>query len=290
MKSKIQQPLKEVKQVMSHWRQGSPRTRYNEKLMMKQIVYNLYAANCPIHSMKEVKLEHVYLLIDFWKKKKLSMGSISNRLSLLRKYLKHIQVPLQIPDNKTLKIKRSYQSKENKSEKINLTVDGEVYHPVTKLMLKLQMLIGLTKTESIRFAYYPFDDQGKHLRISKSVAHNHRDRVIPIVNQSQKILIDEFKGFVGNKFSLENMASKTTLLGIYNHELLWQGVASNANFRATYARERYQYLINEKIVCQVIIKQLSQELGLTDLRKIRSWVSYEQNSIEENDLLHQQSD
>jgi hypothetical protein len=289
MKPKIQQPLKETRQVMAHWRQGSPRTRYNEKLMMKQIVCDFYAINCPIFSMKETRLEHFYLLINFWKKKKLSMGSIINRLSLLRKYLNTINSPIVVPDNKTLKIKRSYKSKENKNEKLNLTVVDEVYHPVTKLMLKLQMLIGLTKTESIRFAYYPFDDQGKYLRISKSVAHNHRDRVIPMVNQSQEILINEFKGFVGNMFSLENMASKTTLLGIYNHELLWKGVASNTNFRATYARERHQYLVNEEIVCQVIIKQLSQELGLMDLRKIRSWVTYEQNSIEKNDLFHQQN-
>jgi hypothetical protein len=240
--------------------------------------------------MKEAKLSDIYKLITYWQKKKLSSGSIINRLSLLRKYLKQINSPIEIPSNKTLNLKRNYDIKENQCEKLSIKVVDQVYHPVTKFMLKLQMLFGLTKPESLRFVYYPLDSQNKFIRISKSVAHNQRDRVIPIIKEEQKALIVEFQQFVSEKLSLENLASKTTLLAIYHSELLFNAVASNTLFRAAYAEDRYQYLVNQQLSKPSVLKQLSQELGLTDVKKIQSWVSYEQKCIEKNDLLYQQND
>lgn len=287
MSKNIQQPLKEARQIMSHWRQGSPKTRYNEKLMMKQIIYDFYAVNRPVHSMKEARLSDVYQLITYWKKKQLSSGSIINRLSLLRKYLKQINSSIEIPSNKALNLKRDYDAKVNQLEKLSVNIVDQVYHPVTKLMLKLQILLGLTKLESLRFVYYPLDSQNKFIRISKSIAHNHRDRVIPIIKEEQKVLIVEFQKFVGEKLSLENLASKTNLLAIYHGELLFNHVASNTLFRAAYAKERYQGLVSQRLLKSFALKMLSQELGLKDVKKIQSWVSYEQECIEKNDLLHQ---
>ena len=274
MEYEIQKPLKELKSILSEARYGSPRTRNSYETVVKGIIKDLYFLKLFFNTITSINVDYVNQLINQWKRKKLSNATIGSRLSILRQYLALANHIIALPSNYELGLAkvRSKQSYSLASEDV-LT---KVHHPITKLILKLQIYFGLTKSEALDFKIQIYTYETKTLFVHKSVSHNGKDRMIEMRTAAQENVIHDLSEALGYKLSLSDKFNKTDLLHLYHSELMLINLLPNTSYRSLYARSLYQFLINNnKLTRKEAIKKIVFDMGMSESRTIIDWIGHE---------------
>ncbi len=242
----IQRPLAEFREILATYKQGSPRTRNGYKSVIKVIIKDLFFLKVFFNSFHEVSLDQINILINHWKKKKLLNVTIGSRLSILRKYLGLLNHSIRLPSNLELGLIRKKSKLTIELNVAPLQILDKVEHRLTKYILKLQIYFGLTKQEAIKFRIQPYQTVKNALYISKSVSHNNKDRLISLHFPEQEQLIKQLADELGLELSLSEKYDKVTLVNLYNTELVLANHSSKTSFRALYARNLFDYLINQQ--------------------------------------------
>ena len=214
----------EYSAVLKTIRKGSNSSKKRYFNVMKSIVSDLLYIHQAPYSFKQLNLEQVQSLVEFWRKQQRKPDTIMNLLSVLRKYCKLANLELTIPGNKSLNLSRSTNDKTNIV--INPEIIEKVHHPITKSIIALQLYFGLTKLESIKLILNTANP--KQLIVYRDVANNNRDRIMPIVTNEQKQAITERSQLLGNKNRLIDIAPFKTICDLYNAELAVVGIKPSA--------------------------------------------------------------
>lgn len=273
MEYQIQKPLKESKEILSKVRTGSPRTRNSHEDIIRQAIKVLYRLKKPFNTIHEINNIHIDALISHWKTLKLKNSTIGNRLAVLRNYLflaKHEKCF--IPSNAELGFSR--KNPLLKEQPIPENIGIKLNHPLSRLMVNLQIHFGLTKNEAIKFGIQLYNNQS--LLISKRVSHSHQDRMLIVRTEEQKNLMEVLALELGEYFSLSEKYDQKMLINLYNAELYFLGYSINAAFRAIYAKQEYQYLTTvEGKTKHEAIADISQAMHAFNTRLIKHWVTHE---------------
>jgi hypothetical protein len=257
----------EYSAVLKTIRKGSHASKKRYFNVMKSIVSDLLYIHQAPYSFRQLNLEQVQRLVEFWRKQQKKPAAIMNLLSVLRKYCKLANPELVLPTNKSLELSRNTIDKTDIA--INPRIIEKVHHPITRSIIALQLYFGLTKLESIKLIINAADL--KQLVVYRDAANNNRDRIVPIVTAEQKQAIAERVQLLGCKNRLIDITPFKIICDLYNAELAVVKIKpAAAAFRKYYALNRFNALIN-KISKEAIYHKLQIELGFASIYTLRRW-------------------
>ena len=219
---------------------GCFRERKRRSYVIHKMIDDLFIVGDVPAKWQAIKPAHIQKLVEHWQKRKLKTATIIRHLSIIRKFLYEMECPtVHEINNESLGLKRP--NKHKKKPKIYRGFWQNIITPSARLLTGLQIQFGLTLSEAMRLNP-DFHIQEHSLWITREIATNSKDRFIPIRNDVQIALLQEFRSLVGDYGNLINTIGYQTLLCSYRQELTRLKLSSIKNFRYLYARNLKQQL------------------------------------------------
>lgn len=202
-------------------------------------VKDLHGLGYELKGINNIKQKHVAALVNHWKDKSLSVGTIKNRLSDLRFICEDAGRKNVVKNNSDYDIgSRTYVGTDNKA--INNANFTKVKDEHLKLSLELQREFGLRREECLK-VIPSMADKGDYLWLKGSWTKGKVERKVPIRTLTQRQALDKAKAFVGQGKSL--IPEKKTYIQqrhVYNRETHQLGYRKLHGLRHAYAQRRYK--------------------------------------------------
>jgi len=242
--SKKSQFTRNMYQIAKSNRDGSKSTQAKRIRALEMFAKQLHL--CGFRKLthpRGMKQKHVIALNNYWKKN-VSAHTRANYNSYLRWVLKKVNRQGVALKNEALGIK-DYKKITNQNRAIELTSNQlkKISDERIKLQLKLQRAFGLRREESSKFKP-SVADKGDHIALLKSWCKGGRARVVPILTQEQRALLEEAKKMVDTKNASMIPAHKSYKehLNRYNGQTKKAGIHFKHGLRHAYAQDRYETL------------------------------------------------
>jgi site-specific recombinase XerD len=277
--SKKHKMISSVIMTIKHNRDGSYRTQDDRRHSLIQSATTLHQLGYKLDHLRFMKPKHIYALVQHWKAKGDSPGSMKNRMSHLRWLMGKFEGKRNmVPSNDALGIeKRVYISHQDRSVVLTDGDLSKINDPMMQHSLKGQALFGLRMEESIKIE--PFiADAGKFLYIRKSKGN--RERFIPMLTKEQRDWLDEAKRLAQHKNNslIPPNVSYKTYRARFDKACQRAGINHRHGLRHQYAQQRYQELTEwlppakggptqnqltpeQKIIDRAVRLQVSLDLG-----------------------------
>jgi hypothetical protein len=228
-------------QVLKSNRDGSYATQGDRKFMLYKFAEDLVKLGFKLRDIRGLKEKHIQAVIEFWKNKNLSAGTLKNRTAALRHLCIHINKPNIIPSNEKLGLgKRTYVTRTNRAL---LNPDfSKISNPHIRISLELQRVFGLRREESLKIKPWQAD-KGTHICLQQSWCKGGRGREVPILTEEQRYWLNQAKNIVDQGQSL--IPPKKSYIQqryIYDKQVLRAGLNNLHGLRHAYAQKRYKEL------------------------------------------------
>lgn len=182
----------DLKQLCRRNKDGGAMTQAQRMHSLASIARQLKEAGFRNMRTTSLKGTHVDTLLERWQAENLSVGTIKNRMSHLRRWAQKVGV---IPaDNAGLGIpQRQYAgsvSGDNRAKDLYRGDLGRVRDAHVHMNLRLQQAFGLRREESIKFQP-AYADRGGDIALKGSWCKGGRERTVPITATEQRIILDQ---------------------------------------------------------------------------------------------------
>ena len=235
---------KSVDDLLKHNKESSFSTHANRIDHLRQIVSDLENEGYKLQNIRNMKQKHVNALVNSWKERGLSVGTIKNRMSTLRWTAAKINNP-QIVERSN----RAYEIEDRQYVKNDINIAKRLDNPSlekitndnVKMSLRLQEAFGLRREEAMKIQPN-IADKGDKLHLQASWCKGGREREIPIRNEAQRALLNEVKSFVnkrGDKSLIPKNLTYIQQLKAYEYQTEKSGIEKNHGLRHQYAQDRY---------------------------------------------------
>ena len=220
-------------------------TRSDYKYILTRLLKDLYALGIQLPHIKNIKQKHIIRVLDQWKDKKLSSGTIKNRLAAIRFALSAMGKSAMLPDNnQALSVKKRRIRPETNRAITSLSLDG-VTDPYVALSLRLQYQFGLRRQESIKFIVSQAD-QGLYINIKGSWTKGGIRRQVPVTTPEQRQLLNDIKNTCkGGKALIPKEKTYRQQLNSYVAQTRKINLKNPHGFRHGYAQRRYRALTDK---------------------------------------------
>ncbi len=239
----------ELKLMCKRNRDGSFATQHDRARHLRQTAKQLTQLGYKHMSASSLKPKHIAALLELWQSetsplthKPISIGTIKNRMSVLRWWAEKINKQNVIPrSNKELGIPdRCLVPKQNIAYSLaSKRIDTLPLH--LQLSLRLQEHFGLRREESAKIIPW-LAIRHDYLALESSWTKGGRERSIPIVTDEQRQLIKDLESYVGanGKASLiPAHMSYRQYLSHRQHHMASIGIRRSHGLRHQYAQQRY---------------------------------------------------
>ena len=218
-------------------------TRRGRRAIVKMIAGQLGDMGFRQLRAKNLKAKHAEALVERWKQEGLSLGTIKNRMGVLRwMYDKVGKGHLMYRRNEDYGIgNRQYATNENKARE--LTPEGleRIKSEHVRLSVQLQRACGLRREEAMKIDI-AWADRGDRLVLKGSWTKGGRPREIPIETKAQRDLLDRVKDFTAGGSLIPAGSSYIEHLKLYENQTAAAGLEKLHGLRHAYAQERYKNL------------------------------------------------
>src|SRR5690606_13482239 len=139
-----------------------------------------------------LKPKHVNALIGRWREQGISIGTLKNRLSVLRWWAGKVNKSSVVAKgNSAYGIgTRVLITNQSRAQTLDKTKLAKIEDEYVRLSVRLQAAFGLRREEAIKFSpSYAF--RGDHIALKASWTKGGRPRTIPITNRYQYVLLRE---------------------------------------------------------------------------------------------------
>lgn len=233
-----------VQQLMAHNKEGSFATHSNRRHQIQQMAQQLSDDGYQLNHIRDLKTKHVDHLIQTWLNKKLSTGTIKNRVSALRWLAHKIG-----KDNIVKRLNseygienRQYVNNQKNIAKVLTSENLQIIHnEFVQYSLQLQQAFGLRREEAIKFQIH-YADQGHYIRLKDTWCKGGRAREIPVVNDAQRQLLNEIREFCHQQEAIALIPKDKNYyqqLKTYEDQTARYQVNKNHGLRHGYAQQRY---------------------------------------------------
>lgn len=190
--------------------------------------------------LKSLKPKHVDSLLQKWQADELSPGTIKNRMAHVRWLAEKINKKGIVPSsNADLGVaKRVYVSNENKARTVSQEQLNSIPDQHLKMSLKLQVAFGLRREEAMKIQPEKAD-RGDHLALDASWCKGGRDRVIPILTEAQREVLNEAKALACGKSLIPPDLKYVQQMKRYENTCIRIGLDKAHGLRHSYAHQRY---------------------------------------------------
>ena len=250
--------------LLQKHKQGSLTTIQEKQRVMNSIIEDLATLKQLPALFQQLSAKNIESLVSHWRNKELSTATIGNKLGVLRSFNRLSSFNLDIPSNKNLNSIKASPTPSKKPVPENYL--DKIYHPITRVIIELQIQFGITKLEAIHLQPYNthIDD---NLFINRSIAHNKRDRVIPLVSKVQTHCLHNRITVAQESSLFDNVASKTLIGKLYQAECQHADIDPKTPFRKCYALQRIITLKQTMNESDALFA-LCSEMGFSAPRKL----------------------
>lgn len=234
--------------------QGSRSTQAARFKILQMVSEHLHAEGFKLPSIKSLKPKHIDALLQRWKGEELSAGTLKNRMSHIRWWAEQVGKKSILKSNEDYGIPCREMHKGNKAQKLDLDKLQGIDCPRLKMAVRLQAAFGLRREEALKFQPR-LADKGDCIALKASWCKGGRARVVPILNERQRDLLNEAHELVGSASMIPDDKKYIDHLNTYNHQVLQAGFSKLHGLRHNYAQWRYKQLTGENPPAQGGIKR-----------------------------------
>lgn len=233
----------QLKQLCYRNRDGSYSTQANRQRMLSQIASQLQDMGYRRMTTHSLKPKHVDALVKRWLSEKMTAGTIKNRMNCLRWWAAKVDRRnvvarsnnfYGIPD-------RQFVSNNSRAVTVGNETLASVKDDHVRMSLELQRAFGLRREEAIKFMP-GYADQGDHIRLKASWTKGGKTRVVPVITQEQRAVLDCARRLVGTGSLIPPQKSYIQQLRTYERHTTQAGLSKLHGLRHAYAQSYYQQL------------------------------------------------
>ena len=233
----------QLKQLCKRNRDGSYSTQANRARMLNQIANQLQEMGYRRMTTRSLKPKHVDALVKRWLGEGMAAGTIKNRMNCLRWWAAKVDRRnviarsnefYGIPD-------RQFVSNESKAVVVDSQALSSIQDDYVRMSLELQRSFGLRREEAIKFMP-GFADQGDHIRLKASWTKGGKSRVVPILRQDQRTVLDRAHRLAGSGSLIPSQKNYIQQLRTYERHTTQAGLSKLHGLRHAYAQSRFEQL------------------------------------------------
>jgi hypothetical protein len=233
----------QLKQMCQRNRDGSYSTQANRARMLNQIANQLQEMGYRRMTTRSLKPKHVDALVRRWLSESMAAGTIKNRMNCLRWWAAKVDRRnviarsnefYGIPD-------RQFVSQHSKAVTVDDNGLSSVKDDHVRMSLELQRAFGLRREEAIKFMP-GYADQGDHVRLKASWTKGGKARVVPVLTQEQRAVLNRAHRLVGSGSLIPPQKKYIQQLRTYERHTTLAGLSKLHGLRHAYAQSRYQAL------------------------------------------------
>lgn len=259
-------------------RDGSFSTRGQRFERMQRHANSLHHLGFHHMHASSLKPKHITALVNHWIANGNSPGTIQNYMSDIRWWAEKIgKSSMVYPSNEQYGIPSRDYTPVNKAQYLSEEKFLLIKNDYVRTSVRLQQAFGLRREESIKFRP-SYADQKEYLRLKGSWTKGGRPREIPIVEPSQRVLVDQVRDFVGSGSLIPPESLYKHQLRCYESSIMRAGLNNLHGLRHGYAQRRYLRLTGwyppsgggpkfkeltrtEQEIDQAVRLKISRELG-----------------------------
>ena len=218
-------------------------TRRGRRAIVKMIAGQLGEMGFRQLRARNLKPKHAEALVERWKQEGLSLGTLKNRMGVLRwMYDKAGKGFLMHRKNSDYGIgNRQYATNVNKARELTPESLARIKSEHVRLSVELQRACGLRREEAMKIDV-AWADRGNRLVLKGSWTKGGRPREIPVETEAQRDLLDRVRAFTGGGSLIPPGSSYIEHLKLYENQTAAAGLEKLHGLRHAYAQQRYETL------------------------------------------------
>jgi len=237
----------QLKKLCRQCREGSYGTQSKREYMLTLMANQLHALGYRGMTARSLKPKHVEALVEFWFDQGLSIGTLKNRMAVIRWWSNKVDKQnvvarsnehYGIPD-------RRFVTNESKARTVTASQLDKVRDEHVRMSLELQQAFGLRREEAMKFQP-SFADRGDHLVLKASWTKGGRERTIPVRTEAQSDVLNRARRLAGLGSLIPSNRNYVQQLRIYEGNTLRAGLSNMHGLRHAYAQNRYEELTGWK--------------------------------------------
>ena len=233
----------QLKKLCRQCREGSYATQVKRERMLTLMANQLHGLGYRDMTARSLKPKHVEALVKHWFDEELSIGTIKNRMAVIRWWSHKVDKQnvvaranehYGIPD-------RGFVTNESKAKAVTPSELGKVRDEHVRMSLELQQAFGLRREEAIKFQP-SFADRGDHILLKASWTKGGKERVVPVRTKGQRNVLDRARRLAGFGSLIPSHRNYVHQLRVYEGNTLRAGLSRMHGLRHAYAQNRYTEL------------------------------------------------
>jgi integrase len=233
----------QLKKLCRQCREGSYATQVKRERMLTLMANQLHGLGYRNMTARSLKPKHVEALVKHWFEEELSIGTIKNRMAVIRWWSHKVDKQnvvaranehYGIPD-------RRFVTNESKAKTVTPLELGKVRDDHVRMSLELQQAFGLRREEAIKFQP-SFADRGDHIVLKASWTKGGKERVVPVRTEGQRNVPDRARRLAGFGSLIPSHRNYVHQLRVYEGNTLRAGLSRMHGLRHAYAQNRYTEL------------------------------------------------
>jgi integrase len=237
----------QLKQLCRQCREGSYATQVLRERMLTLMASQLHELGYRGMMARSLKPKHVEALVKHWFGQGLSIGTIKNRMAVIRWWSQKVDKQnvvarsnehYGIPD-------RRFVTNESKAKTVTRPELDKMRDEHVRMSLELQQVFGLRREEAIKFQP-SFADRGDHLVLKASWTKGGRERVIPVRTEAQRDVLNRARRLAGHGSLIPSSRNYVQQMQVYEGNTLRAGLSHMHGLPHAYAQHRYEELTGWK--------------------------------------------
>lgn len=237
----------QLKQLCHRNRDGSYATQAKRMHQLMLIANQLYDHGFRGMGSRSLKQKHVDVLVMDWMNRELAVGTIKNRMAVLRWWAEKVDKKgvvarsnafYGIPD-------RQFVTNTSKAKEVGRQELEKIRDPYVRLSLELQQAFGLRREEAIKFNPR-FADRGDYVMLKPSWTKGGKARDVPVRTDEQRELLKRVHQLAGNGALIPQERNYVQQLRLYERQTANAGLSKLHGLRHSYAQVRYEELTGWK--------------------------------------------
>ena len=269
----------QLKQLCRRNRDGSYATQAKRMHHLILIADQLHDLGFRGMKPRSLKQKHVEALVKDWLRQDLAVGTIKNRMAVLRWWAEKADrrsvvarsnAHYGIPD-------RQFVTHKSKAKAVGTRDLERIRDPYVRLSLELQQAFGLRREEAIKFIP-SFADRGDHITLKSTWTKGGKQRDVPLRTEGQRAVLNRAHQLAGKGSLIPSARNYVQQLRVYERQTANAGLSKLHGLRHAYAQARYEALTGwkapaaggpvpkalspgQKVLDRQARRTISQELG-----------------------------
>ena len=248
---------------LRHDHTGSFRAKKHRYFVLHKVVRDLHHIECVPGKWHALSCEQIQRLVSHWKSTQLKPSTIMKYMTVIRDFLYKIDHTIHGIDNQSLGIINHRPSKKNIHPQTDIV--DKFTNLIARLLFEFQTCFGLTLSEAKQLV--PTSHiKADHIWITRDIATNSQDRLIPIRNDNQTRIIGSFLTLCNPNKNLILTFGYHHVREAYSAALLSLGIPSSKSYRYLYAINLHHELspiLSKYLVNQTIMREMGVQTRMT---------------------------